>query len=529
MKKNLESLLFQTAAKKQWESIGVKEHHGICVPLFSLHSEKSSGIGEFLDLLPLIEWCKEIGIDIIQLLPLNDIGLGTSPYSAISAFALNPLYISLHALKDIEKIENCDEKLSKIRYWNKTSRVKYHIVREIKFSILRSYYDSIFPLISHSEDYIKFFEENHWLKPYSIFRAIKEFQFWKDWEKWPEELKNPTAQYLDKIYERYKVECDFSIFLQFLCYQQMIEVKEYATKKGIMMKGDLPILINRDSADVWTHPELFRLEYSAGAPPDMYTKEGQYWGFPIYNWDVLAKNDYAWWRERLKLANQLYHLYRIDHIVGFYHIWAIPLGKSALEGSYLPPTEAEQKHLGEILMKMMLDSASAFPIGEDLGNVPQWIKGSLHKLGICNTKMMRWEREWEGEQRFINPADYPPISMTTVSTHDSDTLTLWWRHFPKEAKLFCEYKGWAYEPFLSRERLKEILYDSHHSNSLFHINLITEYLALFPELVSGNPNNERINIPGQILDRNWTYRMIIPIEILVAHQGLKDIFKEILT
>jgi 4-alpha-glucanotransferase len=528
LKNELEEFLLNTEAHEQWKRVGVKHHHGICVPLFSLYSEKSSGIGEFLDLLPLITWCKELGLDVLQLLPLNDIGLGTSPYSAISAFALNPLHLSLHALKDIEKVENYETKLTKVRYWNKTLRVKYHIVREIKYSILKSYYEVLFPSVSCSEAYLKFIDENHWLKPYSLFRTIKELQFWQDWEKWPEELKHPKAPILHKIYDQYKSECDFSMFLQFLCYEQMKEVRDHAQKKGVFLKGDLPILISRDSTDVWSHPELFQLQYSAGAPSDIYSKEGQNWGFPIYDWDNLAKTDYAWWKDRLKIVGTLYHLYRIDHVVGFYRIWAIPTGKSASEGQFLPPTEKEQKQLGEALMKMMIHSTSALPIGEDLGLVPTWVKSSLHALGICTTKMMRWERKWEDDGFFINPSKYTPVSMSTLSTHDSDTLILWWRHFPKEAKLFCEYKGWTYEPFLSKERLKEIIYESHHSNSLFHINLLFEYLSAFPDLVSGNPSNERINIPGKILDRNWSYRIPVSVETLVTHEGLKDLFQDIL-
>lgn len=526
MKENIEQVLSRTDAYNHWKKIGIKDHHGIAIPLFSLYGEKSAGIGEYLDLLPLIAWCKDVGLDTIQLLPLNDIGLGSSPYNAISAFALSPLYLSLHELPGIEKIDNHHEKLKKISYWNKTSRVKYHIVRELKFAILRSYYEAMFPTISHSEDYLQFIQNNTWLKPYAVFRTIKELQFWKEWERWSEELKKPTSFLLHQIYARHKIDCEFLIFLQFLCYEQMIKVKKYAEKKDVMIKGDISILVSRDSADVWMHPEIFQLKYAAGAPPDVYAKKGQYWGFPLYNWDILEENGYEWWKERLRVASQFFHLYRIDHVVGFYKMWSIPLGSQALEGHYSPEKEKDQQELGEKLMKMMLSSTMMLPIGEDLGLVPQWIKTSLHQLGICTTKMMRWERHWESDLGFINPMEYSPISMTTVSTHDSDDVTAWWRHSPKEAKLFAEAKGWPYQPFLSTTHLKEILRESHHSNSLFHINLLTEYLSLFPDLKS---YNTRINVPGKISDHNWTFRLPVPIETLVKHQELKDLFKEILS
>ncbi len=173
-------------------------------------------------------------------------------------------------------------------------------------------------------------------------------------------------------------------------------------------------------------------------------------------------------------------------------------------------------------MEMMLHAAPILPIGEDLGLVPPAVKECLYSLGICGTKVMRWERRWDQDGGFIPVEEYQPMTMTTVSTHDSDTLQLWWRHFPKEAKLFAQFKGWPYTPFLSTQYQELILRDSHHSGSLFHVNLLQEYLALIPELVSQNPHNERINIPGKVLDTNWTYRFKPSVEKIVQHIPLRE-------
>lgn len=272
----------------------------------------------------------------------------------------------------------------------------------------------------------------------------------------------------------------------------------------------------------------FFLHQAAGAPPDMYSRDGQYWGFPTYDWEELEKQDFDWWRERLQIASHLYNLYRIDHVVGFFRMWAIPLGKPAKEGSFTPAGEHEWIPLGKRLMEMMIKSSPILPIGEDLGLVPPEVKQCLYDLGICGTKMMRWERRWDKDGSFIPIEEYQPMTMSTVSTHDSDTLQLWWRHFPNEAKVFSEFKGWDYKPFLTQERHKEILWDSHHSASLFHINLLQEYLALFPELVSENPNSERINIPGKILDTNWTYRFRPTVEKIIAHIPLRQAMLDII-
>lgn len=529
MKEDLAQKLFDTPAGPQWRQIGVKRHHGICIPLFSLHSAKSCGIGEYLDLIPLIKWCRDLGMDVIQLLPLNDIGLETSPYNSLSANALNPIHISLSALPGIEKVPDYQAKLGKIRYWNRTNRIKYHIVRELKFSFFREYIPLVYEDFCTTPEYRSFLEQNKWIEPYALFKAIKEEQLWKNWEDWPNHLKSPSERGYQDLLQQHQKVCQIHEFLQFICYKQLEEVKRIANEQGVYIKGDIPILISRDSADVWHQRQYFLLHIAAGAPPDMYTREGQYWGFPIYDWEELEKNDFEWWRTRLQIASHLYNLYRIDHVVGFFRMWAIPLGKQAKEGSFIPASENEWIPTGRKLMEMMLKTAPILPIGEDLGLVPNEVKHCLYELGICGTKMMRWERRWETDGGFIPIEEYQPMTMTTVSTHDSDTLQLWWRHFPKEAKLFSEFKGWDYKPFLTSSRHKQILWDSHHSGSLFHINLLQEYLALFPELISPNPHDERVNIPGKILDTNWTYRFRPKIEEIIDHIPLKEAMKEILS
>ncbi len=528
MNTGIEDYLYNTHAGSQWRKIGVRHHHGICLPLFSLHSATSSGVGEFLDLLPLIKWCKSVGLGIIQLLPLNDPGQDTSPYNAISAFALNPIHLSLHTLPGIENIPDHQEKISHLRHWNRTARVKYSVVRELKKAFLKDYYHALFEDVETTSDYHTFLQQNEWITAFSLFKALKESHQWTSWEEWPNAHKSPSQSSYEDLLKEYKEEIHYHSFVQYLCYRQFEHVREVAEKEGVLIKGDIPILISRDSADVWAERSNFLLNLAAGAPPDMYAKEGQYWGFPLYDWEWLEKTDYRWWRKRLQIASDLYQLYRIDHIVGFFRIWGIPLGRSAREGAFVPSDEGQWIAHGRKIMEMMLHAAPILPIGEDLGVVPPSVKKCLSELGICGTRMMRWERRWDTDGGFIPANEYHPESMTTVSTHDSNTIQLWWRHFPKEARLFCEFKKWDYRPFLDKERHREILWDSHHSTSLFHINLLQEYLALFPELISPNPNDERINIPGKILETNWTYRFRPSIEQLIEHAELSQMLKNLI-
>jgi 4-alpha-glucanotransferase len=289
--------------------------------------------------------------------------------------------------------------------------------------------------------------------------------------------------------------------------------------------GDIPILISPDSADVWLNPQFFNLNLRAGAPPDMYNEEGQNWGFPLYNWEAMQNDNYSWWRARLRHASDYYHLYRIDHIVGFFRIWAVPEGEKATKGTFIPLDQNNWLPHGKAVMEMMLESSSMLPIGEDLGTVPPEVRTCLRELGICGTKVMRWERYWEQGRTFIPMEAYLPMSLTTVSTHDSTSLTQWWKESSEEVLEYCKAKNWTYAPQITHEQLLAILADSHKSGSLFHINLLNEYLALFPEMVHSDPAFERINLPGTIQDSNWSYRMIPSVEEITSHKGLKELLK----
>jgi len=528
IKHNLEQHLFATATGTPWQKIGVKNHHGIVVPLFALHSRHSSGIGEYPDLIPLIDWCKENHLDLIQLLPLNDTGQETSPYSALSAYALNPLHLGLSQLPDISQNSELLSLIHEAQALNEYQLVHYQEVQKIKERFFRLYYRQQAASLRTDPSY-RTFKETHrsWLQDYARFKTLKIRQNWLSWELWPQSYEN-AAGLTENPPSNLAEEMEFHQFLQYLCFLQLEEVKQIAEKKKIFIKGDIPILINRESADVWSHREFFLLQLSAGAPPDMYAKEGQKWGFPPYNWEAIANQGYRWWIERLSAASHFYNLYRLDHVVGFFRIWAIPFSKPAKEGHFIPEDKALWIPQGEKIMRIMLEHSSMLPIGEDLGTVPPEVRVCLRHLGICGTKVMRWERRWDIDQQFIDPKDYPPESMTTVSTHDSETLQQWWKNQPEEARLFAETFGEVYAPELTPALRLAILHLSHHSGSLFHINLLQEYLALIPGMTWPNLEDERINIPGTISSRNWSYRFRPSVEEIVTNGRLSHAFADIL-
>ena len=498
--------------QSHWEKIGFFSHHGICVPLSALRSKKSCGIGEFNDLFLLIDWCKENRFDCLQLLPLNDTGDDPSPYNPISSCALDPIYLSLSDCLDAGELLS---ELSAFTPLNETPKVNRNEVKKQKLKWLQSYFLQVFAFVSKTKTYQCFVSENSWLTSYASFMVLSQKYNHSSWQDWPK-----TIPHLEKK------ELDFHFFLQYLCFSQAEKVRSYAQSQKIFLKGDIPILLNPNSADVWSESHLFQLDLSAGAPPDYYCPLGQKWGFPVFNWEEMKQDHFQWWKQRLAIATKLYHIYRIDHVVGFFRIWAVPLDALASEGFFTPQDRSLWKEHGEEILKMMIDNCPLLPIAEDLGTIPPEIYPVLKNLGICGTKVIRWQKDQEN--RYIPYDQYEPFSMTTVSTCDSDTLLMWWKNSPEEAEAFSSFKHWQYHPELSSEQLLELLRDAHHTPSYFHINLLQEYLSLFPELVWNEGQKERINIPGTVLPSNWTYRFRPSLEDILSHSGLKNAIRAIL-
>jgi 4-alpha-glucanotransferase len=243
----------------------------------------------------------------------------------------------------------------------------------------------------------------------------------------------------------------------------------------------------------------------------------------------MEKNNYKWWETRLSYANNFYDIYRIDHVIGFFRIWAIQLNCPAKEGKYLPADESLWGPQGEEILTKLISFSDMLPIAEDLGVVPDVVRPILKRLGICSTKVMRWERNWHTDKHFIPLKQYPPISMTCVSTHDSETLGEWWKVFPEEATPLALSKHWKYDPHLSIDQRAELLHDAHHTSSLFHINLLQEYLGLCPELAWPDVEQDRINIPGKILPTNWTYKFRTSFEEIAESLPLKKYMHKILS
>lgn len=446
-------------------------------------------------------------MDTLQLLPINDTGYDPSPYNAQSGSALHPIYISLKSLPG---------KLPSLPNLPLEDKVNYQHVLKAKYKFLREYIE-INQIASE-----KFTESHPFLKPFALFKVLKNI-YNTPWEQWPEKTLNHKEY--KRLLETHAKEVNYYLALQMLCFEQLRQVKEHAEKKGILLKGDIPILISPDSADVWHQREFFRLDLVAGAPPDEFNPEGQYWGFPLYNWENLALKQYSWWKERLHFASHFYDMYRIDHVIGFFRIWALAKNSDPLTGHFIPDAHELMFLQGQSLLNMLIDSSDMLPIAEDLGLIPDGLRETLANFDLCGMRLFRWERTETGG--FIPYDQYQPLSMTTISTHDTETLTLWWEEYQESADLFTKWMKWDDKELTFEKRL-QILRDNHNTPSYFHVNLLGEYLALYKELIWPNPEDERINVPGKLLPSNWVYRMRPSLEELNQHEALKSTIHSIL-
>lgn len=315
---------------------------GVVIPMFSLRSEGSQGIGDFGDLQTMIDWAVEVGMHAVQLLPINDTtATGTAsdsyPYNAISVFALHPLYLDLRPWKEKAYYEHYEAVFQDL---NQKAELDYEGVYRAKLACLREIFLEQGLRILATPAYKKFAKENaDWLPAYALFCTLRKKYKTANFRLWQELATYDTyavAHYL-KEHPAERAEMDFYCFVQFLLFEQMGRVHQYARTKGVLLKGDLPIGVNRNSADAWTCPQLFHFNGQAGAPPDVFAVAGQNWGFPTYNWEEMKRNGYAWWQRRLEVMAQAFDAYRIDHVLGFFRIWEIPFEQTQGVLGYFRP------------------------------------------------------------------------------------------------------------------------------------------------------------------------------------------------
>ncbi len=427
---NSEQIL-HTRTSNHWQRIGIKRRAGICAPLFSIYSKDSIGIGEFPDIKILGEWCKQSGFSIIQLLPLNEVGSDFTPYSSISTFALEPMYLKLSELKNVDTEKFSKDILSlKRKFRQRKTRVNY-LIKSYKLQILKKIYRE-----TESIDDLQlkaFIDENiFWLTDFALFKVLKKINKGKFWETWNDRDIFIDEKRIAELTEKYKSEIGFIYWTQWQCYEQLKDTKKYLNSIGILLMGDLPFLVSRESADVWSQKKYFHLNLSAGAPPDLYFASGQEWGMPPYNWKEIVKDNFAYIKNKLKYAENFYDMYRIDHFVGLFRVWTVELTAHAetdgLTRRFMPSDESVWEQHGRLVLNEMLSSTTMLPLAEDLGTVPQCSYKVLHEYGIPGIEFQRYRKTSSTDFHFNSNDTFRLNSCALLSTHDSSFFASWWKH-----------------------------------------------------------------------------------------------------
>ncbi|NDD16079.1 MAG: 4-alpha-glucanotransferase [Chitinophagia bacterium] len=330
---------FAALNNTQWKGAGV------AIPVFSLRSNNSCGVGEFSDIKLLVDWSKKIGLKLIQLLPVNDTTathswMDSYPYAAISAFALHPLFIRIDEMI-LPKQKNLIESfLIEKEKLNALEVVDYEAVMKLKWKVLRTLFDKNGKHELTATSFTEFFNNNaHWLVPYSAFSYLRELHGTIDYNMWPTHSKfdEKAIQKLVDPRSTTYTEISFYYYVQFHLHLQLKSATSYAHENGIIVKGDIPIGVYRYGADTWQHPTLFHMDKQAGAPPDDFAVKGQNWGFPTYHWKNMAATDYSWWKLRFEQMRFYFDAFRIDHILGFFRIWSIPMhAVDGIMGRFVP-------------------------------------------------------------------------------------------------------------------------------------------------------------------------------------------------
>jgi 4-alpha-glucanotransferase len=530
-----------------------KKIAGVLAPLFALRGQDDLGIGDLGALREFIDWVAEIGFKLVQILPINETGADNSPYNAISAMAIEPttVHVAPNSPRDLTH-EDFEAALADIDLPGlRRGRVKYRQIKELKQRLLEKAFANFSAQADETRksEFQRFCEEeSSWLRDYAFFRVlIEENDGSVAWDRWPAQhrtMETASAWLRDLSHNKQAAlirRGDFFCYVQWIAHQQWRDVKAHAEQRGVALMGDIPFGISYYSADVFARPHQFMLDWFGGAPPEPYFKEdaftqkwGQNWGIPLYRWSVMRANNFQWWRERVRGVSRIFHFFRIDHVQGFYRVYAFPwrpqTNKEFLpldahqmlertggraphfipRNDNTPENREANKREGEEYLRVVLDEAGAARVvGEDLGVVPDYVRPNLRSLGIAGFKIPQWEMR----DGMIIPGDkYERLSVATYATHDHEPIRALWdealEHSHTDAgqqaratldkiALFSGMNFKIDQLDFEKDFYPAIIEALFKCNSWIAVVMITDLLA----------RKYRFNVPGTKANMNWTRRM----------------------
>ncbi len=530
---------------------------GVLAPVFALRGPDDLGIGDTAALLEFGTWAATQGLRIVQILPVNESGGDNSPYNIISSMALDPTTIATTpdgipelTRADFDRI--CAEHdLAALR----VGPVDYAAVRPLKRALLEAAHDTFLagaksPRRAEYDAFVA--EQAGWLQPYALYRTLvalhdesEVIDLWDEGQRTLVEAKKWLADLPADVRSKIDDLADFYRFVQWIAYSQWRDVRSKLTALGVSIMGDVPVGVSIHSCDVWSEPEAFDLTRSSGAPPEKHFQSapfvmqwGQNWGFPLYDWQAMSRDNFAWWRRRLRGMFAMFDLVRVDHALGFYRIYTFPWRPEdndkfldlsdeetqALTGGRLPgfmPNEDDtpehramnQRH-GENLFRMMLEETGEHRlIAEDLGSVPPYCRPSLIDLEIPGFKIPQWERH-EEDQSIILGEDYQRLSLACYATHDHPpfrgTWTEWFEKSQSDDDAVAEHARWEMSElmrFAGRPDLADQPFNPAVHQATQHALLASNSWLVIPLITDILGTDERFNVPGAIGAENWTHRL----------------------
>jgi 4-alpha-glucanotransferase len=488
---------------------------GISVPLFSLRSTRSWGIGEIGDIPAAVDWLRSAHQSVLQILPLNELAPGeSSPYSALSAMAIDPRYITIPDVNEAADLESLWA--GEIEAVRQVRRVAYEQVSDLKRRALSACFERFcnlewLPRTPRADSLRRYIaDEGWWLDDYSLYRALRARAGERAWTDWDPAVRDREPSAIAAVREQLSREILFYQYVQWIAAEQW-QVVRWSTRH-VEILGDFPFMVTLDSADVWSRRHEFLLNASVGTPPDAFSDTGQEWGLPPYNWAEARKSNFEWLRMRARRLADLYDGFRVDHLVGFYRTYVRPLdGRRAY---FSPASEPEQRALGEDVMAVVMSSGADVSV-EDLGTVPDFVRASVKRLGLAGYRVFRWEPG--------DPATYPPISIAMTGTHDTDPLAVWWESLtPEERSLIAEMPSVTSAhpqgadglacPCFDASILYAILTAMHRAGSNLVLLPIQDVFGW----------RDRINHPATVGDWNWTYVLPWPVDRMDEQAAAAD-------
>ncbi|HVJ91795.1 MAG TPA: 4-alpha-glucanotransferase [Labilithrix sp.] len=501
--------------------MGTARVSGVTIPLFSVRTRADWGIGQITDLPAAAGLFLRAGQSVIQVLPTHELADGeTSPYGALSAFALDPIYITVEATPEVdaELLSRAlgDTGRAELDRLRGLPTVDYAAVRTLKRRVL----GQAFARFSERElgndtqrarDLFAFVEdEGAWLRDHALYAALRASHAGYGWSTWPaherdrspEVLRLATSPRDDGGLGTQVLE---EMYLQWIAHEQWRAARREMKRAGVSLMGDMPFIVGRESADIWAHRDQFQADVSLGAPPDDFSADGQSWGLPAYDWPTMDADDLGWIRARAAHCAELFDRFRIDHVVGFFRQWikrdAPP---DAGRGRFDPEGEVDQRARGEKVLRAMLEAAGqGTVIAEDLGVIPPFVRETMTRLGLPGYKVLPWERD----ENFIprDPRQFPELSVATWSTHDTLPITQWW----------YELEHWERERLAHLDKIPLDLPEQERELALIRLlfSARSELTLLLAQEILGDKT--RINLPGTVTAQNWTWRLPRPIEDLL--------------